>query len=173
VPDPWPGVAGVRIRWRGVARAAAIIVVGLVVLRAVPSLLRTPEPPPVPANVGLPKAMPAGGPVRAVRAGPRKARPRPGAKEPRRRSVPDAPAATARVGTESRRHRTPDHGPRPARDRRSAPSKPTLEPIEYTPPPAPEHVPPPAPEPIPTPLPEPPSAPESVPGDGSQEFAPH
>ena len=57
--DPLAGVTGVRIRWRGVARVAAIVVVALLALRLLPGLLRAPEPPPLGADVGLPKAKPA------------------------------------------------------------------------------------------------------------------
>jgi hypothetical protein len=44
-------MAGVRIRWRGVARAAAVVVVVLLGARLVPELLRAPEPPPLGADV--------------------------------------------------------------------------------------------------------------------------
>ena len=146
----------VRIRWRGVARAAAIVGVGLIGLRLVPGLLRAPEPPPLGADVGLPKAGPAAStPVRVVRKKPPSVR---------RRRVPDAAAATATIGTRSRH--------RPER-RRRAHRRARVEPVEPPPPPTPEYVPPPAPEPSPEPLPAPSRVPESTPGDGSEEFAPH
>jgi hypothetical protein len=147
-------VAGVRIRWRGVARAAAIVVVGLVALRLVPSLLHAPDPPPLGRDVGLPKAAAAKEPVRVVK---------PKRPKVRRRSVPDAPAAKAVMGTRTR-HRHKRH---------RKPATPPPEPVESARPPAPEYVSPPVPEPTPTPVPEPSPAPRSVPGDGSQEFAPH
>ena len=56
-------MAGVRIRWRGVARVAAVVLVALIALRLLPGLLRAPEPPPLGADVGLPRATP----VRASR----------------------------------------------------------------------------------------------------------
>ncbi|MBS1892990.1 MAG: hypothetical protein JST59_16965 [Actinobacteria bacterium] len=150
-------MAGVRIRWRGVARVAAIVVVGLVALRLVPALLQAPEPPPIPANVGLPKARPTvREPAPPVH---------PEQTKPHRRPVPDAPAATAKIGTRTRHH-----------SHRGS-SDPPPKPVEPAPSPTPEYVPPPAPEPapeaVPTPLPEPPPEPRFVPGDGSQEFAPH
>jgi hypothetical protein len=152
-------VAGVRIRWRGVARLAAIVVVGLIALRSVPALLHAPVPPPLGRDVGLPKAK-----SRASRPLARPKRPK-----PHRRSVPDAPAATVRIGT-GIRHR---HKRRRHHKHRIPPPKPTLEPVESAPSPTPAYVPEPAPEPAPAPLPEPPSATRSMPGDGSQEFAPH
>jgi hypothetical protein len=154
-------VAGVRIRWRGVARVAAFAVVGVVALRLVPSLLQAPEPPPIPANVGLPKARPT---VREPEPPPR-----PRQTKPHRRPVPDEPAATAEIGTRTRHHRKHQRRPH-AREHREKT-------VEMAPPPTPEYVPQPspepAPEPVPAPLPEPSPAPRSVPGDGSQEFAPH
>jgi hypothetical protein len=149
----------VRIRWRGVARVAAIVVVGLIALRLVPTLLHAPEPPPLGRDVGLPKAEPSA-PTPIVRPKPPK---------PHRRSVPDAPATTAKIGTRIRhRHKHRRHHEHP-----TPPSKPTLEPVESAPSPTPAYVPEPAPEPVPAPLPEPQPATRSVPGDGSQEFAPH
>jgi hypothetical protein len=149
-------MAGVRIRWRGVARVAAIVAVGLIALRLLPGLLRAPEPPPLGADVGLPQVEP----VRAE-AEPRtpirhRRKPRPG---PKLEVVPDQPASKAKIGTKPKRRRPPhrhhDKKPEPA------------------PPAVPEYVPPPAPEPAPAPLPEPAPAPPSAPGDGSEEFAPH
>lgn len=153
-------MGGIRIRWRGVARAAAIVLVALIAVRLLPGFLRAPEPPPLGADVGLPKAAP----VTDV------ARPRGGAaKRPRRhrshkshrRSVPDALASTAVIGSKRRHRVAPKPRPDPEKVVESAPSPP------------PEYVPPPAPEPVPEPLPEPPPAPRSTPDDGSEEFAPH
>src|SRR5882724_1839293 len=98
----------VRIRWRGVARAAAIVLVGLIALRLLPGFLRAPEPPPLAADVGLPKAtpvteVPRGGAAKPVtdvtgrRAAdrsptrPRKERRRPRPLKSRSRPVRDAP----------------------------------------------------------------------------------
>jgi hypothetical protein len=165
-------MAGVRIRWRGVARVAAILVVGVLALRLLPGFLRAPEPPPLAADVGLPKAapvteVPRGGAAKPVTDVPRRraaARPR----KERRRSRPqkshphrvsDAPASRAVIGSK-RKHRV--------RRVVKPPSHPEPKP-ESSPPPVPEYVPPVIPEPIPQPSPAPPS----TPGDGSQEFAPH
>jgi hypothetical protein len=144
---------------------AAILLVGLVALRFVPTLLHAPEPPPLGRDVGLPRAKP----VRIARAPVERKEHR----KAHRRTVPDAPAATAHIGTKTR-HR---HKHRHLRKHRSPPPEPPPTPVEPSSPPTPEYAAPPsaepAPEPPPTPLPEPPPAPESVPGDGSQEFAPH
>jgi hypothetical protein len=163
-------MAGVRIRWRRVARVAAIVVVGLIALRLVPGLLRAPEPPPLGADVGLPKVEPVAKKPEPVVPKPaarrrRKARPH------RRPAILDAPAATAVIGTRHRlrRHRkTPEPNHRPAQPVSEPP-----ETVESAPPPAPEYVPPPSPEPAPTPLPAAPPASPSTPDDGSEEFAPH
>ena len=157
-------MAGVRIRWRGVARVAAILVVGLVAVRLLPGFLRAPEPPPLAADVGLPKATP----VTEVPERPAADRPATRPPKQRRRSHPrksrarpaqDAPASKAVIGSK-RRHRVGRVAKPPSRP------EPAPEP---SPPPVPEYVPPAASEP----LPEPPPAPSSTPGDGSQEFAPH
>jgi len=155
-------MAGVRIRWRGVARVAAIIVVGLFVLRLLPGFLRAPEPPPLAADVGLPKATPVTEAPRGRAAKPatdvpeRRAadRPRKERRRSRPRAVRDAPASTAVIGSKK------NH---------SHPKKV----VESAPPPVPEYLPPSVPEAVPEPLPQPPPAPPSTPGDGSQEFAPH
>ncbi|HEX4304609.1 MAG TPA: hypothetical protein VHZ54_01100 [Solirubrobacterales bacterium] len=163
-----------RIRWRGVARVAAIVAVGLIALSFVPSLLRGPEPPPLGRDVGLPSAKPAASRSVHVMHEPsprRRGKPRHRKKSRvHHRAVPDAPAAAARIGT--RTHRRREHRSAPPK---SSPdlTEPAPEPVEPAPPAAPEYVPPAAPEPAPTPVPEPPSEPRSVPGDGSQEFAPH
>ncbi len=161
-----------RIRWRGVGRAAAIVVVALIGMRLLPDLLRAPEPPPLGADVGLPKAKPAAA-SRPVVPEPTK----PGAPAPKHPSkrrptpvaVPDAPASTARIGTRTRRPKHRRRVPHRVKEKRSPPPEPTP---ESTPPPAPEYVPPPAAEAAPEPVPEPPPDPPSTPGDGSQEFAP-
>jgi DNA polymerase III subunit gamma/tau len=162
-------MGGVRIRWRGVARAAAIVVVGLIVLRLLPELLRAPQPPPLGADVGLPQARPARvvakrEPKRPQRKPqpPRGPKRHPHERQARRKvqAVPDPPASNAVIGTR-RRHRPDRRKPSPAA------------PVESTPSPVPEYVPPPTPEPLPTPLPEPAPTPPSAPGDGSEEFAPH
>jgi hypothetical protein len=181
-------MASVRIRWRGVARAAAIVVVALIALRVVPSLLRAPEPPPLGRDVGLPRAKVA--PVEPAREATKppakrhraKRRKEPSAPAKRKRksrrrattrAIPDAPAATAVIGT--RRHRRV-HRHR-NRSRKPDRPKPTPEPDESTVSAVPEYVPPPPSETSPPSAPELPAmrppAPATTPGDGSQEFAPH
>ncbi len=104
-------MAGMRIRWRGVARVGAIVLIAVIALRLVPGLLRTPEPPPVPADVGLPKAA-AGTPPsivppraeakkRARRSVPRRRRGSAGESRPASRG--EASAASAVIGTRARR----------------------------------------------------------------------
>jgi hypothetical protein len=153
-------MASVRIRWRGVARAAAILVVALIALRVVPGLLRAPEPPPLGRDVGLPRGRPAPiEPVREAMTPKPHEKKRKKKKKKKARVVPDRAASTAVIGT---------HHQRRIRPRRPV-AKPAPEPIETTPPPVPEYVPPPSSE-----LPAVPSpAPATTPGDGSQEFAPH
>jgi hypothetical protein len=187
-------MAGVRIRWRGVARAAAIVLVGLIALRLLPGLLRAPEPPPLGADVGLPRsrpvtseptrevAEPKGEGERAVPAPHKKARQRRPRRHPSVRASAGGPASTAVIGSRRRpasqgRRRPRDRRPRRHR-RRSAtatPRPPEMAPeaVESTSPAAPEYVPPVPPEASSAPLPEPSSAPSSTPADGSQEFAPH
>jgi hypothetical protein len=186
-------MAGVRIRWRGVARVAAIVVVGLLALRLVPDLLRAPEPPPLAANVGLPRAEP----VRVAakpRPGPLRREPEqirhrrePGRrtrrhrKEPGRRArrhrgahpraVADEPGSTAVIGSRHRRRRKIVKPPR--RHPETVAEPPVESTPAPTPPPVPEYVLPPPPEPTPELLPESSPPPPPPPGDGSEEFAPH
>jgi hypothetical protein len=169
-------MGGIRIRWRGVAKVAAIAFVGLLAVRLAPGFLRAPEPPPLAADVGLPKAAPvtdvpregATQPVTDGQGRRTESRPATGPRKRRRRSHPpksrphpvrDAPASEAVIGS---RHR---HRVAAKPDREKA--------AESTPPPAPEYVPPVLPEAAPEPLPEPSPPPPATPGDGSQEFAPH
>jgi hypothetical protein len=171
-------MANVRIRWRGVMRVVAIVAVALIALHLLPGLLRAPEPPPLTADVGLPRAKTLTGASR------RKARPaatvpphratKPSTRlrrgqRTRSRPVPDAPASTAVIGS---RHRPRHGGGSPATY--PAPTAEATPPAESSPSQVPEYVPPPAPpEPgvEPPPEPTPPSSP--APGDGSEEFAPH
>jgi hypothetical protein len=162
----------IRIRWRGVAKVAAIALVGLLAVRLPPSFLRAPEPPPLSADVGLPKAAPPTDVPRPTGTAaatdkhrparhPRQQRQRSRPRRPRPREVRDAPAAKAVIGSKRRRR----VAGKPARDPKKV--------ARSTPPPAPSYVPPTVPEAIPEPLPEPSAPLPSTPGDGSQEFAPH
>jgi hypothetical protein len=146
-------MGGIRIRWRGVGKVAAIAVAAVVGLSLLPGLLRAPEPPPLGADVGLPQVTPT--PEEPVRPA---TRPRKHRQKSRPRPVPDAPASKAIIGS---RHRH-----RIMKKRHVSHHESTAEPT-------PEYVPSPAPEPIAEPLPAPPPAPRSTPGDGSEEFAPH
>src|SRR4051794_10283999 len=46
-------MGGLRVRWRTVARAAALVVLALIALRALPSLLGPGPPPPLATDIGL------------------------------------------------------------------------------------------------------------------------
>jgi hypothetical protein len=163
-------MGAVRIRWRGVARVAAIVLFGLVAVRLLPGLLRAPEPPPLAADVGLPKVAPVVAPV-ADAAPHTRTRPRRPRRKPHPRPVRDAPAASAVIGSH-RKPRIERH--REHLKRRSHKPLPAAAKAPESPPPPPhEYAPPPAPAPIPEPLPEPEPAPAPTPDDGSEEFAPH
>jgi hypothetical protein len=183
-------MASVRIRWRGVAKVAAITIVGLIVVRLLPGFLRAPEPPPLGADVGLPKAMPvtevsrgraakpaieASGrvPAPSSAARPREQRRRPSPQKSRPRPVRDAAASRAVIGSRRKRRTKRPAGVHAHRGKVPEPPSSTEEPVESTPPPPSEYVPPAAPEAVPEPSPGPSPAPPSTPGDGSQEFAPH
>ena len=51
----WAGVGTVRIHWQTVGKLAAAAAVALLGLQLLPGLLRAPEPPPLDADVGLPR----------------------------------------------------------------------------------------------------------------------
>src|SRR5215218_101483 len=160
---------GVRIRWAGMAKVAALATAALLALQALPSLLREPEPPPLAPDVGLPQVAAPLEPAppksrfetHDIRAkgttGPRSARPsrksrfekhRVGAK-----GTMGSPA-TDLVRSKPRRH-----------EKRLRPAPPP--PVPAAPPPLPA-----PPEPaVAAPAPPPPAPPP--PGDGSEEFAPH
>ena len=144
-------------------RVAAVAVVGVVLLRLLPGLLQAPDPPPLGADVGLPKAAPVSDvprerPAARPRKGPRKLRHRRG----RGPATKDSPASHAVIGSHRKRRVRKPSNPRHKLEKV----------VESTPPPVPEYTPPAAPEPVPEHLPEPPPTPPSTPGDGSQEFAP-
>src|SRR6188472_652488 len=142
-----------RIRW---SQAGAVILVGalvLLALRVAPSLLRAPEPPPVPADVGLPRIEAA--PVKPIEI-----------TQPKR--VPPHPEHVHR--RRKRKHHA-HHQPKQKNKERLVPTPPPV------PPPTPEapeepasSAPPPeaSPPSVATPTPEP-----APPDDGSSEFAPH
>ncbi len=173
-------MGGVRIRWRQAAKLGLAGVGLLAALQLAPALLRAPEPPPLGADVGLPRPAQSRGSFVAPRATKEPRDPKRAADQPSRGSFV-APRATKEP-----RAREPlppgvissvPHPHRRAHPRRRA--KPTRQPaatppapIEAAPPPlqtapAPlEYAPAPAVEPAPSPAPP-------APGDGSEEFAPH
>ena len=144
------------------AKVAAAAFVGLILLSVLPGLLRAPDPPPLGADVGLPKRVVT---EPALRPPSRRRKSR---RSPRTTPVPDAPAATATIGTRTRRPRHRKHRPH-----RTDAGEPAARRRETSPEPVPEYTPPAPPEAAPEPVAEPPPAPPSTPGDGSQEFAPH
>jgi hypothetical protein len=133
----------VRVRWSTVAKVVLGAIIALLALQLLPALLKPPEPPPLAADVGLPKVVvePVVKPVPA--AAPKRHVPLRLQREPRRRKRLPAPSP-APVGN-----------PKPA-------------PNPLPPAPAPMPVPAPSPVPAPAPVPEPPPPPD----DGSVEFAP-
>jgi len=156
---------GLRVRWRAVAKGAAIALGGLLAVQLAPKLLKPPEPPPVPADVGLPHvavkpAQPRPGLGRVVSGGgvPRRAEPSEG-KAPKRR----AHRPFARRRSQPKRDSPTRRQDPPAR--RPAPEPSPASPSVSVPAPVPE------PTPAPAPAPAPPAP--AVPDDGSIEFAPH
>lgn len=146
-----------RIRWRNVARLAAGAALLVVLAEALPGLLRAPQPPPLPADVGLPAAT-----AFAMRPTPAEA---------------DRPASTGRAEDKARRrtdrHHSARHGDRRHSDARGPephhkpPS--TAKDGESTPAPRPTSSPP-APVPTPPPsyaaavaAPAPPAPPPAIP----------
>jgi hypothetical protein len=47
----------IRIRWRSAARIGGFALAGLIVLKLLPGLLEPPDPPPLAADVGLPRGV--------------------------------------------------------------------------------------------------------------------
>ncbi|HWO83021.1 MAG TPA: hypothetical protein VNM38_04435 [Solirubrobacterales bacterium] len=150
---------GVRVRWAGIWKVAAVVAALLLSLQALPALLRPPEPPPLGADVGLPRVVPA--PEEPPPPEPPSRRRR---LEKHRKRAKGAEGLAAVDVISSRPRPKPPH-----RHRRRPRFKPAP---EQPPPPAapPEQVPyEPPPAPGPPPVPAPPPAPA---GDGSEEFAP-
>jgi len=145
---------GIRIRWAGAAKVAAIAIAALIALQALPALLKPPAPPPLAGDVGLPRVV------------PRDAEPEPhqilAPKRPKVDAVRKKPTqgreavgvAAAVISSEPRRHNHVQAESSPV-----ATQPPTPEPPSYAPPPVPVPAPPP---PAPAPV-----------SDGSEEFAPH
>jgi len=171
---------GVRIDREKALRIGALIALAALGLSTLPGLLRTPEPPPVPPDVGFRPGeftrAPAG-PARSANGsrpkGRRGARPdarREGEKggrsrdravstrHPGRRSARDGDRGSKR--TRTGRSEDADGDSVPA----SAPAAPAVS--------APAPALPPPPAPVTPPSPARPPAPPPPPGDGSEEFAP-
>jgi len=159
-----------RVRWRSAGRVAAVAAVGLSALQVLPGLLKPPQAPPLAADVGLPRPVPAREPAVEIR----EPEPDPRRAAPPRRAHGRSPA-TAVIGTTPRRRhpkRTPDRGrvDLPSHREKKSTERPDPAPAAPEPPPyVPAPQPPPAPEFVPVPAPEP----APPPTDGSVEFAPH
>lgn len=155
-------MGGIRIRWKSLAKVAAALVAAAVALQLLPGLLKAPEPPPLGADVGLPRVADRGEGLRVERRAERR-------RAPRSRANGRGDIAHAVIGT--RTHR------RPARRQRHAhpTPKPPASPPRFHPEPASASTPapePPTPEPPPPPSPPPTPAPTQPASDGSMEFAP-
>jgi hypothetical protein len=139
-----------------VAKLAAIAVGAFAALQVLPALLRPPQPPPLEADVGLPRVGATREPVRGGEPAPR-----PEASPPKPRFATDgerpkriAKRPIRKRATESRFHRDA------SRSKGTAQSSPApLPAAAAAPPPVTSAAPPPV-QPAPT-------------GDGSEEFAPH
>jgi len=137
----------------------ALAVVGvLIALQLIPSLLRPPDPPPLPPDVGLPR-------VAATQPSREPGRPEAGTNPNLGR---EASGGGARRGAEAAEGSAPSHKPLHPGARGSAKRKPTA-PARRQDPPAN----PPVPAPEPSPPPEPPPSSPAPSDDGSMEFAPH
>lgn len=133
-----------RVSWRHAARAAATTGALIAALAVAPSLLRTPDPPPLPDDLGLP----------AADASPYVKSPKPERREPE-------PQRHRETGPEKGDHEKPrptgDRKPKndePARNQPTPSPTPTptpaptpTTPAPATPAPTPAYVPPPAPTP--------------------------
>src|SRR4051794_21563511 len=129
-----------RIRW---SQAGAVILGGalvLLALRVAPSLLRAPEPPPVPADVGLPQLEAAQIKLASPKQAPARTHPK---------NVPPQRKRTRHT------HRQPKH-----KSKRSVPTAPPAPPPPLE---APEKAASSAPPPVPPPMPEAPSPPAPAP----------
>jgi hypothetical protein len=152
----------VRIRWSqaGVLLVAAAGI--LLALRVVPSLLTPPAPPPLPADVGLPRVEAAPVP-----------RPAPRARAVRNlgRVVSGGGGGRRAEAAEGKASKRQAHRPGARSSTQHKPSAPTRRQDPPATPPVPPPVP--APEPEPSPEASSPSVPTAPPNDGSMEFAPH
>src|SRR5262249_52984059 len=145
-----------RVRWSMAGRVLLAAGVVLLALRAAPALLKPPAPPPLPADVGLPRVAVA-----------------PPRREPvRSRAMANANLGRGGSGGEGRRRagaaegRVRAHKPRHPSARDSAKGKPRP-PTRRQDPPVIPPVPPSEPPPPPVPAAE--SPPPPAPGDGSME----
>src|ERR1044072_4332135 len=168
---------GLRVRWGAAVKGAALIVAALLALQALPGLLKPPDPPPLPADVGLPRG---GGstPARCVRCLPGQERQK-GERAPRKRDS----GGWRRGGVHSpvwrlrreRSHNSHRKVPLPGAARKAGEGAPPRrqDPPAATPPAESDPSPTPALPPEAAAPPLEPAPPPPAPDDGSMEFAPH
>ncbi len=156
IPRGVGGMSGMSVSWRHAARVGATAVAAVAGLFLAPSLLRTPEPPPLDPDIGLPQVAQA----------------RPVAVEPRRRPgrVREKPEPEPEGEPKPRPEQREEPNPKPQQEREPDPRpQPAADP---PPPPASAPTPAPAPAPSPTYVP-PPSAPAPTePPPGVKQFGP-
>lgn len=155
-------MGNLRVRWQSAARALAALAAAGLAITLAPGLLKTPEPPPIAADVGLPRVIERTG-----------SSPRPPEPRAPRVGLGRAKALPAR---RHRHHRPKDAGaaiPKPPSVPQKSPLPQKLPPGDGPTPPA--YVPTPSPTPVPAPPPVPAPTPQTAPAptDGSEEFAPH
>lgn len=167
---------GVRIQWRAAGKGGAAILVAVLALVTGPKLLEAPAPPPLAADVGLPRRRPAAtlpiAPVAGPAVGPGRAVTVGGV---RRRSAAAARGGERRNGRPtSRPRKMAGRRPRPtgAAQAQPAPLPPPPVEIEAAPEPAPAATSPATVAPQPRRGPPEPAASARY-DDGSVEFAPH
>src|SRR6478735_492685 len=129
---------GVRVRWAGAAKVAALAIAALVALQTLPELLKPPAPPPLAEDVGLPRVVPKDAEKEPE---PRKLRFETDAQRPKRtaRLSKSGAKPKLRFETDARRPK----GTTGSEGRRKHPP-PMPEPPAYAPSPVPAPVPPPA-----------------------------
>jgi hypothetical protein len=138
-----------RIRWSSLGRPIAAALATIVAIALLPGLLAPPEPPPLPADVGLPRAAAVNldaAPRPLPRSTPDRRRP-PGDRRPSERQGRRAPER------DRDRSEPPPDTPAPAASAAGAPAP------AAPPAPVPEPIPPPPPQPAVSAPPPPPPAP--------------
>src|SRR5436189_1089196 len=142
---------GTRIRWQNVAKVAAGLAACVALVIGLPAFLERPEPPPLPADVGL-THVGGGAPVASLssaRATSRHPKSRPAHK--RERDVRPKRPHEPKPAPKHRKPGRPEHSAAPQPTPVAVPAPPPPAPSPPTPAPAPAYSPPP-PAPAPTPV---------------------